>query len=136
MLGALQHCPNSAPREAVLWENGDLVNLNTLIPAGSGVILIGATNANDRGEIVAEGRLSNGDMRALVLIPCDEDHPDLDECQYEPVDSHTAARVRPPQITESSASASGAKFVPTEMMTRYRSALTRRYQRFGPLPQK
>jgi hypothetical protein len=40
------------------------------------------------------------------------------------------------QITESSAPASGAKFAPTEMITRYRSALTRRNQRFGALTQK
>ena len=49
------------------------------------------------------------------------------------ITAETAAQARPAQITESSAPASGAKFAPTELMTRYRSALTRRNQRFGTL---
>jgi probable HAF family extracellular repeat protein len=133
VLGALQHCPNNAPREAFLWENGDLVNLNTLIPPGAGVTLGGAINANGRGEIAAVGTLSNGDHRALVLIPCDEDHPDLEECQYESVDAGTAAQVRPAQITEPSAAASSVKFSQTDMMTRYLSARARHH--LGALPQ-
>jgi probable HAF family extracellular repeat protein len=97
VLGALQHCPNNAPREAFLWENGDLVNLNTLIPPGSEIVLIGANNANDRGEIVAAGTLQNGDSRAVLLIPCDDEHPNLEGCDYSLVEASNAPK---PQLVQ------------------------------------
>jgi probable HAF family extracellular repeat protein len=127
---------------ALLWENGAPgVDLNSLVPSGSGAYLSVAFWTNDRGEIVAGGNPPSCDLsancsHAYVLIPCDENHADLEGCDYETVDAQTAAQVRPAQITESSAPANGAKFAPTEIMTRYRSALTRRNQRFGALPQK
>src|SRR5260370_37626265 len=83
VLGAVQHCPNViAGREALLWEEGDLVNLNTLIPLGSEIVLIQAIHANDRGGIVAEGRLVNGDLRAVLLIPSDGSTLNVAGCDY------------------------------------------------------
>ena len=129
VLGALQHCPNViAGREALLWEKGDLVNLNTLIPLGSEIVLIQAITANDRGEIVAEGRLLNGDLRAVLLIPCDESHLNVAGCDYRLVDATPAAQVLPAQITQSSA-ANSAKLSPAEMMGN-------RHRRFGTVPPK
>jgi probable HAF family extracellular repeat protein len=128
VLGALQHCPNSAPREAFLWENGDLVNLNTLIPLGSEIVLSSADSANDRGEIVALGTLLNGDLRAVLLIPCDENHPNVAGCDYRLVEATPAAQVLPAHITPSPA-ASSAKFSPAEMMGN-------RHHRFGAVSPK
>ena len=88
VLGALQHCPNNYPRAAFLWENGNLVDLNTLIPP-SDLYLVQAMNANDRGEIAAMGALPNGDQHAIVLIPCDENHSDVEGCDYNLVDAAT-----------------------------------------------
>ncbi len=135
VLGALQHCPNNQPREAFLWENGDLVNLNTLIPSGSEIVLIGAFNANDRGEIVAEGRLLNGDLRAVLLIPCDENHLNVAGCDYRLVDATPAAQVLPAQITQSLA-ASSAKLSPAEVMARFQSLMGNRHRRFGTVSPK
>jgi len=87
VLGALQICPDQAPRQAFLWERGDLVNLNTLIPLGSEIVLGSADSANDRGEIVALGTLLNGDLRAVLLIPCDENHPNVAGCDYSLVEA-------------------------------------------------
>lgn len=98
VLGALQFCPDNPPRQAFLWERGDLVNLNTLIPPGSEILLGGAFNADDRGEIVAEGALPNGDSRAVLLIPCDENHPDIEGCDYSLVDSTDLAKSRPARV--------------------------------------
>jgi probable HAF family extracellular repeat protein len=85
-----------------LWENGSIVDLQTLVLPGSGVTLdcaaaggrgcVGAYNINDRGEIAGQGVLSNGDSRAFLLIPCDQDHPDVEGCEYDMLDATTAAR--------------------------------------------
>jgi probable HAF family extracellular repeat protein len=67
---------------AVLWENGDMVDLNTLVPPHPGVQLIGGdAYINDRGEIVTSGILSNGDNHAFLLTPCDEKHGDGEGCE-------------------------------------------------------
>jgi len=63
-------------KSAVLWENGTGVDLNQLVESGSDLTLIKAWNINDRGEIVAEGLLPNGDEHAALLVPngdCDHD---------------------------------------------------------------
>ena len=136
VLGALQHCPDViAGREALLWEKGDLVNLNTLIPLGSEIVLIQAITANDRGEIVAEGRLLSGDLRAVLLVPCDENHLNVAGCDYGLVDATPAAQVLPAQITQWSA-ASSAKLSPAEVMARFQSLMGNRHRHFGALSPK
>ncbi len=78
---------------AFLWEgDGPMVDLNTLIPPNAGVQLGDAYNVNDRGEINAAGTLPDGDVHAVLLIPCDRDHPDVEGCDYDPVDSSTTTK--------------------------------------------
>jgi len=55
--------------DAYLWEKGSIVDLNTLIPAGSPLHLFIALAINDRGEIAGLGSLPNGDIHAVLLIP-------------------------------------------------------------------
>lgn len=58
---------------AFLWdESGPMIDLNTVIPAGSGLQLTYAFNINDRGEILAKSDLGH----IVLLIPCDEDRGD------------------------------------------------------------
>jgi hypothetical protein len=68
---------------AFLWENGGpMVDLNTLIPAGSSLQLTYAVAINERGEIAGFG-VPPGVLpeeyetkgHAYILIPCDDDHP-------------------------------------------------------------
>jgi probable HAF family extracellular repeat protein len=66
ILGAAQQCPNNAPRVAFLWENGEMVDLNSLVLPGSNLFLWSANNANDRGEIVVDGALPPG----KITLPC------------------------------------------------------------------
>jgi probable HAF family extracellular repeat protein len=81
---------------AFLWENGGpMVDLNTLVPPGSSLQLASAFNINDRGEISGEGFTFNGDLHTFLLIPCDEDHPGIEGCDYSLVDGAAAPSSRP-----------------------------------------
>lgn len=82
---------------AVLWEDGSIVDLNALIPAGSNLKLVTVFEINDRGEISGSGLpagvppVPNEDTtRAFLLIPCDEGHPDVAGCDYSLVQGSTA----------------------------------------------
>lgn len=55
---------------AFLWEKGKMLDLNTLIPRGSGWELVEAAAINDRGQIVGWG-LYEGRQRPFLLAPKD-----------------------------------------------------------------
>ena len=57
-LGGVQH--------AVLWQNGTVTDLNSLLPANDGIVLEGASSINDAGEIIAYGT-SGGNSATFVL---------------------------------------------------------------------
>jgi probable HAF family extracellular repeat protein len=71
-----------AALHAFVWEEGGpMLDLNTLIPPGSGLQLTNAFNVNDRGEILAESVVVTpvGDadiVRLVLLVPCDEGRGD------------------------------------------------------------
>jgi len=122
---------------AFLWENGGpMVDLNTLVPPNPNLQLTHALYINDRGEIAAEGTISNGDIHAFVLIPCDENHGDVEGCDFDAVDAETAAQVRPAKFTAPSAASSFANLSPAERVTRFRSTMANRNRHFGALPPK
>ena len=90
-----------------LWENGGpIADLNDLVIGGSGITVRGPTNINDRGEIAAPGAFRNGDAHALLLIPCDEAHPDVEGCDYSLVVG-TAAVSRPSPPARNTSSGTG-----------------------------
>ncbi len=55
-------------RLATLWKNGNIYDLNTLIPAGTGWNLTGAQDINELGEICGTGWI-NGLQRTYKLTP-------------------------------------------------------------------
>jgi probable HAF family extracellular repeat protein len=77
---------------AFLWEGGSIVDLNSLIPANASLYLYWAPFIDDQREIGAYGVLPNGDSHAVLLIPCDEGHPDVDGCDYSMVEADPAAQ--------------------------------------------
>jgi probable HAF family extracellular repeat protein len=91
IVGISSSCDGTNAR-AALWENGSLVDLNTLIPPGSDLQLLIGYAINDRGEIGGLGLPSGCSPqidelcgRAFVLIPCDDDHRDVEGCDYDMV---------------------------------------------------
>lgn len=115
---------------AFLWENGSLVDLNTLIPPSTPFFVFTASFISDQGEIAAFGALANGDQHAVLLIPCDENHPDVEGCDYSLVDPATSVEVQSAHVTEAPA-ASPAKLSPAQLMARFRSLQAGRNRRFG-----
>jgi probable HAF family extracellular repeat protein len=78
---------------AFLWEHGGpMVDLNTLIPSNPDLQLTRALYINDRGEIAVQGNFSTGVIHAFVLIPCDENHPGVEGCDYSMVDAAAATK--------------------------------------------
>jgi probable HAF family extracellular repeat protein len=115
-------CNNEA--HAILFENGGVpIDLNTLVLPGSGVTVLNSFNINDRGEIAAFGQLSNGDSRAVLLIPCDSGHSNLEGCDYAEVETSAAA-------ASASALAKPAGFFDPAKMMRLRARMASRYHRF------
>jgi probable HAF family extracellular repeat protein len=80
---------------AFLWERGSISDLNALIvPADPSLQLNAAVGLNEQGEIAAQGVLSNGDVHAFLLIPCDEDHPGIEGCDYSLIEATVETKNR------------------------------------------
>jgi probable HAF family extracellular repeat protein len=95
---------------AWLWENGQLIDLNTFVPPGSSLQqLVDAFNINDSGEIDGLGvppGVNPGDVFTLghvfVLIPCDDNHPGVEGCDYSMMEAPTAAPQTSPAVHDGS----------------------------------
>jgi len=83
IVGGSSDCHNFL--HAFVWEEGGpMLDLNTLIPPGSGLQLTNALNINDRGEILAKSiplgvtPVDDEDLgHVILLIPCEKD----DDCE-------------------------------------------------------
>jgi probable HAF family extracellular repeat protein len=64
---------------AFLWRDGAMIDLNTLVPGGSGWSLVRANGINDSGQIVGSGYI-DGYERAFLLTPVPEPSSTLWVC--------------------------------------------------------
>ena len=69
-------------RHAVIWREGAIVDLNTLIPGGSGWVLQAATSIDHLGEIVGYGT-KGGQSRSFVLLPPSDLYVNVDSVMDE-----------------------------------------------------
>jgi probable HAF family extracellular repeat protein len=122
IVGHALSCPNFAFHHAILWEHGAIIDLNTQIPKNSPLQLAFADDINDRGEIAGMGVPPGVDPsnvstqgHAFLLIPCDENHPGVEGCDYGMVEATTAPLLRSSAVRD----ALGGKH-PSGMKQRYR----------------
>jgi probable HAF family extracellular repeat protein len=101
IVGVTSPCGGEFTRGS-LWENGGpLVDLNSLIVNGAGLTVREGDFINDGGEIGGRAVLTNGDLHAVILIPCDEHHASVEGCDYSMVDAATAAKNAAPRYVPS-----------------------------------
>jgi probable HAF family extracellular repeat protein len=62
---------SASVKHGFIEQHGRMVDLNSLIPSGSGLVITAATGINDRGQIVAEGYQTSSptDVLGLLLSP-------------------------------------------------------------------
>jgi probable HAF family extracellular repeat protein len=110
---------------AFLWENGGpMVDLNSFVPACSGILLREGVFINERGEIAVDGRLANGDVHAFLLVPLDDRNENsADAAQASPeLDQPLAAAIHAP--------------VTPEAMAKFAARSAHRNHSFGAKPPK
>jgi probable HAF family extracellular repeat protein len=121
-------CRIPTGEHAFLWEGGGpMVDLNSLIAPGSNLELTFALAINDSGEIVGTGVPSgctNICDHAYMLIPCDENHPDIEGCDYSLVEGSTVAASR--------AAVTPQKELTPQEINRIRDLLMNRHRGFMP----
>ena len=78
-----------------LWENGVIFDLNGLISNATTLTVIEGVRITERGEIAGNALTPEGNQHGVVLIPCDEEHLDLEGCDYGTVEQSGAAQARP-----------------------------------------
>lgn len=124
VVGTSEDCDGEFQQHGFLSQQGDpMIDLNAFVPPGSDLTVIDGETINDRGEIAGSGLLPNGDIHAVVLLPCDDhQHGDSHGCRN--ADQHTnATPSRPAPGTSPAASAARPKLKPSELEAK----LTDRY---------
>lgn len=90
------------PAHGFLWQDGLMTDLNALLPPGSSLTPWGdGAVINDRGDIAGVRVLPDGDLHAFLLVPCDENHQDIQDCDFSEVEeSVSAIRVGSPPVAQ------------------------------------
>jgi probable HAF family extracellular repeat protein len=113
---------------AVLWEDGQIFDLNTLIPPQSGFLLVETDAIDDDGEIAGNGFPSGctdfSCSHAYVLIPCDENHSAQAGCE-EGAESATVIQDDPPPVNPSLTGLTGVGLAPREIAAQIRARFGR-----------
>lgn len=136
VVGETAVCGVDVSGPAFFSEDGEpIVDVNTLIVPASDLNVVDAFDINERGEIAAHGHLSNGDEHAVLLIPCDENHPDVEGCDYNLVEEAAVHSSAAPLVSAHAATTQ-AGLTPSGMNNRIRARMLNRNRRFGALPQK
>jgi len=89
-----------------------MIDLNRFVPNRSHLTVTDGETINNRGEIAASGMLPNGDLHAVVLIPCNAGQGCQDGSRHEGTRQSTPA-TGPPTAADAAPT-----WTPNEMATR------------------
>jgi probable HAF family extracellular repeat protein len=109
-----------------LWENGSMIDLSAQVLPGSGFAFVEPVAINDRGEIVGNGTLTNGDVHAVLLKPdgpCDRD------CEERIATGQNNAA--PANQTASNSNTAIRERMPSTVLERLRNQIRQRYHMPG-----
>jgi len=132
IVGESASCDFLTVQRAFLWERGSMVDLNNLIPPNSSLSLSAAWNIDEEGEIVGVGVPPGGSTNTdfvghlFLLIPCDENHPNVEGCDYNLVDNSATSAL------EAGTTAGPNTLPPANANASIRALLMNRMRRFGP----
>ena len=124
-----------------LWENGSMMDLNSLIPPNSNLQLVDAQAINDRGGIAGlafpPGCTQDTQCgHAFLLIPCDDDPSDEEGCSDGSPDVATpATQYSTSQPNQSRQDFSAINLTPRDIAARMQEQFRRRHG-FAIWPQK
>jgi probable HAF family extracellular repeat protein len=126
-----------------LWENGSIVDLNSLIPPNSNLQLVDTRSINDHGEIAGIGlpprcTLAIGDTQcghAFVLIPCDNDHSDVEGCEARGEAPTAAIQDSPTAVNQNPGNLKDTRLTPREIAARIQARFGRN-RALGAWPRK
>jgi probable HAF family extracellular repeat protein len=137
IIGTSTNC-KGVVQHVFLWENGGpMVDLRSLLIQDPGIMLTELNFINDRGEIAGDGILPNGDKHGILLVPCDEDHRDIEGCDFEAVEEIATAGLNSAQIAQAPSAIVSEAGVPTsEMIEQIRTLRAKRIRQFRSWPQK
>jgi probable HAF family extracellular repeat protein len=130
VVGTSSDCVSTG--HAFLWEDGSMADLNALIPPNSPLSLESTETINDQGEIAGTGLDARGKKHAFLAIPCDDDHTDVEGCDYHLVEGSSAATTQGAAAT----TAIPQKLTASQIQNRIRALLMRSNRRLETgLPQ-
>ena len=124
VVGSFSDCTADSPAHVFLWEDGSMADLNALIPPNSPLLLELTETINDRGEIAGTGSDVNGNRHAFLAIPCDENHRNLEGCDYNLLEGSSAAIAQ--ATTSTVTRAARQKSTPSQIQNRIRALLATR----------
>jgi probable HAF family extracellular repeat protein len=135
IVGKSESCDFTTAR-AFLWENGSMIDLNTVVPPGTLLYLGEANFITDQGAIAGQGGLPTGEQHSFLLIPVCED--DTEGCANAPLDPNIVIHTGGAHNGQVPTSTKVAPGTPTTMetMSRLRAQRGGRYPGFSAGPRK
>ena len=101
---------------AVLWDKGEILDLNNFVPPGYDLTLNEAVFINDRGEISGLGTVSDGNQHAFLLIPCNGG--DTKGCRDSSENTAATTRSEPPRVSQRASTATRSNAGPRGLTSR------------------
>jgi probable HAF family extracellular repeat protein len=137
------NCPDNVDRQACirhafLWENGEMLDLNGLVPP-SNMVLYEADSINERGEIVVGVLPADCDNSYLcgqfvLLVPCGAGKASA--CESADANITAATQSNPVPITNNARTSTQVSPMPGGILAGWRTRMAERYHLSGTTPPK